>query len=42
MNIRTILVEEYVKFVDSTKKQNKYFKIYIFDCYNYVFVFCFD
>ena len=29
MNIRTNLVEEYVKSVDLTKKQNKYFKIII-------------
>ena len=27
MNIKTNLLEEYVNFVDSTKKQNKYFKI---------------
>ena len=26
MNIKTNLLEEYVNFVDSTKKQNKYFK----------------
>ena len=26
MNIKTILLEEYVNFVDNTKKQNKYFK----------------
>ena len=29
MNIKTILVEEYVNFVDKTKKQNKYFEILI-------------
>ena len=29
MNIKTNLLEEYVKFVDSTKKQNNYFKIII-------------
>ena len=29
MNIKTNLLEEYVNFVDSTKKQNKYFKIII-------------
>ena len=29
MNIKTILPEEYVNFVASTKKQNKYFKIII-------------
>ena len=27
MNIKTNLLEEYVNFVDNTKKQNKYFKI---------------
>ena len=27
MNIKTILIEEYVNFVDNTKKQNKYFKL---------------
>ena len=29
MNINTILLEDYVNFVDSTKKQNKYFKMVI-------------
>ena len=29
MNIKTNLLEEYVTFVDNTKKQNKYFKIII-------------
>ena len=29
MNIKTIFLEEYVILVDSTKKQNKYFKIFI-------------
>ena len=28
MNIITNLLEEYVNFVDNTKKQNKYFKIF--------------
>ena len=27
MNIKTNLIEEYVNFVDNTKKQNKYSKI---------------
>ena len=27
MNIKTNLLEEYVNFVDNTKKQNRYFKI---------------
>ena len=26
MNVKTILLEEYVNFVDTTKKQNVYFK----------------
>ena len=30
MNIKTILLEEYVNFVDNTKKQNKYFKLFLF------------
>ena len=30
MNIKTNLIEEYVKFVDTTKKQIKCFKIIIF------------
>ena len=29
MNNKTILIEEYINFVDNTKKQNKYFKIII-------------
>ena len=29
MNIKTNLLEEYVNFVDNTKKQNRYFKIFI-------------
>ena len=29
MNIKTNLLEEYVNFVDNTKKQNNYFKIII-------------
>ena len=28
MNIKTNLLEEYVNFVDNTKEQNKYFKIF--------------
>ena len=27
MNIKTNLLEEYVDYVDNTKKQNKYFKL---------------
>ena len=30
MNIKTSLLEKYVKFVDSTKKQNKNFKTNLF------------
>ena len=30
MNIKTTLFEEYVNFVDNTKKQNKFFKKTIF------------
>ena len=30
MNIKTNLLEEYVNFVDNTKKQNKYFKLFLF------------
>ena len=29
MNIKINLLEEYVNFVDNTKKQNKYFKVFI-------------
>ena len=37
MNIKTNLLEENVNFVNSTKKQNKYFKItIIFLCFFYV------
>ena len=30
MNIKTNLIEDYVNFVEITKKQNKYFKIKLF------------
>ena len=30
MNDKTTLLEENVKFVDNAKKQNKYFKMFIF------------
>ena len=30
MNIKTNLLDDYVNFVDNTKKQNKYFKIIVF------------
>ena len=43
MNIKTNLLEEYVNFVDNTKKQIKYFKLFLFsNCYNYVFIFVFS
>ena len=29
MNVKTKFLEEYVNFVDSTKKQNKYFQVII-------------
>ena len=42
MNIKTNLLEEYVNFVDNTKKQNKYFKIIMFLIVIIVFfIFCF-
>ena len=39
MNIKTNLLEEYVNFVDTTKKQNKYFKIIMFLIVIIVFLF---
>ena len=42
MNIKTNLLEEYVNFVDNTKKQNKYSKIFLFLIAIIVFLFlCF-
>ena len=41
MNIKTNLLEEYVNFVDNTKKQNKYFKIFIILIVTIMFVFLF-
>ena len=41
MNIKTNLLEEYVNFVDNTKKQNKYFKIFIILIVKIMFVFLF-
>ena len=32
MKMKTKLLEDYVTFVDSTKKQNAYFKIFIVFC----------
>ena len=37
MNIKTNLLEEYVNFVDITKKQNKYFKVFVI---LFVVIFC--
>ena len=41
MNIKTKLLEEYVNFVDNTKKQNKYFKIIIILIVIIMFLFLF-
>ena len=41
MNIKTNLLEEYVNFVDNTKKQNKYFKIFLFLIVIIMFLFIF-
>ena len=41
MNIKTILLEDYVNFVDNTKKQNKYFKIILFLIIIIIFLFLF-
>ena len=42
MNIKTNLLEEYVRFVDNTRKQNKYFKLILFLIAIIVFLFlCF-
>ena len=42
MNIKTNLLEEYINFVDNTKKQNKYFKLFLFLIAIIVFLFlCF-
>ena len=41
MNIKTNLLEEYVNFVDNTKKQNKYFKLFLFLIVIIMFLFLF-
>ena len=41
MNIKTNLLEEYVNFVDKTKKQNKHFKILIILFVNILCLFLF-
>ena len=39
MNSKTNLLEEYINFVDNTKQQNKYFKIFLFLIVIIVFLF---
>ena len=39
MNIKTNLLEEYVNFVDNTKKQNEYFKKILFSIAIIMFLF---
>ena len=41
MNIKTNLLEEYVNFVDNTKQQNKYLKIFLFLIVIIMFLFIF-
>ena len=41
MNIKTNLLEEYVNFVDNTKKQNKHFKLFIILIVLIMFLFLF-
>ena len=41
MNIKTKLLEEYVNFVDNTKKQNKHFKMFSFVIAIIMFLFFF-
>ena len=41
MNIKTNLLEEYVNFVDNTKKQNEYFEIFLFLIAIIMFLFLF-
>ena len=41
MNIKTNLLEEYVNFVDITKKQNRYFKNFIILIVIFIFLFLF-
>ena len=37
MNIKTNLLEEYLKFVDNTKKQKNYFKIIFINMFLFLF-----
>ena len=41
MNIKTNSLEEYVNFIDNTKKQNKYFKKFIILIVLFMFLFLF-
>ena len=41
MNIKTNLLEEYVNFVNTTKKQNNYFKIFLIFIVIFMFLFSF-
>ena len=41
MNIKTNLLEEYINFVDNTKQQNKYFKLFLFLIVIIMFLFLF-
>ena len=41
MNIKTNLLEEYINFVDITKKQNRYFKNFIILIVIIIFLFSF-
>ena len=41
MNIKTDLLKEYVDFVDNTKKQNRYFKMFMFLIVIIMFLFSF-
>ena len=41
MNIKTNLLEEYINFVDITKKQNRYFKNFIILIVIVIFLFLF-
>ena len=41
MNIKTKLLEEYVNFVDYTKKQNNYFEIFFIIVINMFLFLCF-
>ena len=42
MNIKTKLIEDYINFVDETKKHNKYFKIILSLIVNIIALFLFN